>query len=352
LAAGPLKAQKAPPIPLRTGLTIVHAIANPQADYETIIQFTAVDSEAVRLTVNFPPRAQRSHEARRLAGDSARMDVLTAVRIVRRQDLRSARHYMLQWNTAHPETIPGTTALGASAAIYDALKRNGMTMFHLGIPGGAGADKNLFYFEDLGRRPILLRRVEQDAVLLPVIVNDVRVQLPAIHARGQVAGVVAEFWFLDDRENPLALKWQIDKQHLQVSAITFQAAEQSARVAATLETSGRVELHGIYFDVGSATIKPQSEPVLKEIADAMARHPKWKLAIEGHTDSVGGVAYNQQLSEARATAVRQALVARHQVAADRLTTEGFGASRPKETNTTIEGRARNRRVELARIDVP
>ncbi len=88
--------------------------------------------------------------------------------------------------------------------------------------------------------------------------------------------------------------------------------------------------------------------MLKEIADVMAKNPAWKLSVEGHTDNIGGAASNQDLSARRAAAVRQALVGGHHVAADRLTPAGFGASRPKETNDTLEGRARNRRVELVR----
>ena len=108
-------------------------------------------------------------------------------------------------------------------------------------------------------------------------------------------------------------------------------------------------MYGIYFDFASDTIRPESEPVLKEIADALAKNPAWKLRVEGHTDNVGGQAYNTELSNRRAAAVKQALAERYHVSADRLTTAGFGASRPKEPNDTLEGRARNRRVELVRF---
>ncbi len=89
-------------------------------------------------------------------------------------------------------------------------------------------------------------------------------------------------------------------------------------------------------------------PVLKEIADAMITNPSWKLSVEGHTDNIGGDAYNLDLSNRRAAAVKQALGERYHIAPDRLTTVGYGASRPKESNDTLEGRARNRRVELVR----
>jgi OOP family OmpA-OmpF porin len=98
----------------------------------------------------------------------------------------------------------------------------------------------------------------------------------------------------------------------------------------------------------SATITGESAPVLQEIATVMKRNPGWKLRVDGHTDSIGGSVPNLDLSRRRAAAVKQALVARFSIASDRLTTDGFGASRPKATNSTLEGRALNRRVELVK----
>jgi OOP family OmpA-OmpF porin len=80
----------------------------------------------------------------------------------------------------------------------------------------------------------------------------------------------------------------------------------------------------------------------------MAKNPAWNLSVEGHTDNIGGPASNLDKSTRRAAAVRQALVDRHHVTGSRLAPTGFGASGPKETNETLEGRARNRRVELVR----
>ena len=68
--------------------------------------------------------------------------------------------------------------------------------------------------------------------------------------------------------------------------------------------------------------------------------------MEGNTDNIGGDVYNLDLSKRRAAAVKETLVTRYHIAPDRLSTNGFGASHPIETNDTLEGRARNRRVEL------
>lgn len=117
-----------------------------------------------------------------------------------------------------------------------------------------------------------------------------------------------------------------------------------------LNTAGRVATQGIYFDTGSERIRPESSPTLKEIAQMLTDHPELKLTIEGHTDNVGDAAANQTLSEKRAAAVRDALVAAYKVDGARLTTRGLGATKPVAPNTTAEGRQTNRRVELVKGD--
>ncbi len=105
---------------------------------------------------------------------------------------------------------------------------------------------------------------------------------------------------------------------------------------------------GIYFEFNSDRLNPASDPALKTIAEVLRRQPDWAIEIEGHTDSVGGAPYNLDLSMRRAAAVKRALEASHAIAAQRMTTRGFGLERPVESNETVEGRARNRRVKLVR----
>ena len=88
--------------------------------------------------------------------------------------------------------------------------------------------------------------------------------------------------------------------------------------------------------------------MLAEIAQVLQQNPTWHLDVEGHTDSIGGDAYNLDLSRRRSASVKQALVSRYKINGQRLQTSGFGLSRPKDRNDTIEGRARNRRVELVK----
>jgi len=115
-----------------------------------------------------------------------------------------------------------------------------------------------------------------------------------------------------------------------------------------LATLGRVELHTILFDTASAQIRPESNATLAEIANILGRNPSWKISIEGHTDNVGGAAYNLALSRQRAASVKGALVRDFHIDASRLSTAGYGLTRPKASNETAEGRQRNRRVELVR----
>jgi OmpA-OmpF porin, OOP family len=102
----------------------------------------------------------------------------------------------------------------------------------------------------------------------------------------------------------------------------------------------------INFDTGRDTIRPESRRILDEIAAVLRAHPEIKrIRVEGHTDNVGGQAYNLELSERRARAVVAALLSRA-VGKERLTSAGYGFSRPVADNATALGRAKNRRVEF------
>jgi outer membrane protein OmpA-like peptidoglycan-associated protein len=108
-----------------------------------------------------------------------------------------------------------------------------------------------------------------------------------------------------------------------------------------------IPLYGLLFDFNKATLKPESDPVLERVRAMLQKDAALKVEVQGHTDSVGGDSYNQSLSEARAGAV-VAWLTRHEIAADRLTAKGYGKTIPIADNDTDQGRARNRRVEVAR----
>jgi outer membrane protein OmpA-like peptidoglycan-associated protein len=101
----------------------------------------------------------------------------------------------------------------------------------------------------------------------------------------------------------------------------------------------------VLFDTGRYTLRPGAREKLAKIAGIVLAHPGLKLAVEGHTDSVGGDAYNQRLSEQRAGAVQNYLT-QQGIPASSVTARGFGKTMPVTSNDTAAGRQRNRRVEL------
>lgn len=115
-----------------------------------------------------------------------------------------------------------------------------------------------------------------------------------------------------------------------------------------LAANGRVATQGILFDTGSDRIRPESTPTLQEIGEMLRAHPDLRITIEGHTDSVGDDASNQQLSEKRAAAVRDFLMERFGIEETRLEARGLGETQPVASDSTPEGRQQNRRVELVR----
>ncbi|TRZ46180.1 OmpA family protein [Robertkochia solimangrovi] len=101
----------------------------------------------------------------------------------------------------------------------------------------------------------------------------------------------------------------------------------------------------ILFDIGKSSIKADSEKVLGDIIAILTQYPNSKFHIEGHTDSSGSDALNMRLSKERANAV-EAYLESHGIASDRLTSEGYGETKPIASNATRDGRRQNRRVEI------
>jgi len=117
-------------------------------------------------------------------------------------------------------------------------------------------------------------------------------------------------------------------------------------LGANLTKACHVALYGVLFDFNKSTLQPASDAALQPVANLMAADKTLKLEVQGHTDNVGSDAYNQTLSEARAKAVVTWLT-QHGVAANRLTAKGYGKTKPVADNGSDEGRAKNRRVEIA-----
>jgi outer membrane protein OmpA-like peptidoglycan-associated protein len=330
-------------------------------------------------------------------------------------DLATAHRYdQIFVTTEHsPETAPGTTAIGTSAAVLKELKTKGEST--LAICGGADdapvmrADNRLYpvpggCYNFTG--PMTIKRVDTGRTRMRVLVDGVPVDLPAIKTQAE-SGVKYEFVFLDDERNPLTLAFRLgigavpaldpgtreacategkkghltlvglscdlpnggDRETLRVIKITTHCATPAAASEAgagashspgataggasalekSLADSGKVDVYSIYFLFNSDAIREESQPTLIEIADVLRRHRDWHLRIAGHTDGIGGDQENLDLSRRRAAAVKDALVKQYRIDAGVLSTTGFGKSQPKDTNDTLEGRGHNRRVELVKV---
>ena len=110
----------------------------------------------------------------------------------------------------------------------------------------------------------------------------------------------------------------------------------------------RIVLEGVNFETAKNALLPSAKKILDQVAASLAAYPTAQVAIHGHTDNVGGAKYNMKLSSGRAEAVKAYLVSKG-IDAARITTKGFGFTKPIADNSTPEGRAKNRRIEFIRI---
>jgi len=130
-------------------------------------------------------------------------------------------------------------------------------------------------------------------------------------------------------------------------ALRARLLEQFNAILATRDTARGlvVNLSDVLFDTGKYTLRPMAREKLAKISGIILVYPDLRLAIEGNTDSVGGDAMNQELSEQRAGAVRDYL-AKQNIPLTSMTSRGFGKTQPVASNDTMEGRQQNRRVEM------
>ncbi|ADQ13637.1 OmpA family protein [Halanaerobium hydrogeniformans] len=116
-----------------------------------------------------------------------------------------------------------------------------------------------------------------------------------------------------------------------------------------LSRTGKAAIYGINFEFDSSQILADSHDVLAEIAKLLLENPELRLYVVGHTDDLGSLQYNRNLSERRAESVVDFLIDNHDIASDRLISAGVGPLAPESTNKTESGRALNRRVVLVEI---
>ena len=166
----------------------------------------------------------------------------------------------------------------------------------------------------------------------------------------KLAGPAADVYVSVFTENggsnygPAVHLYVVEMKPMESDLITVDAAS----LANDLNRTGHASVYGIYFDTGKADVKPESDATLKEIAKLLQQDAKLKLHVVGHTDNVGTLASNMDLSRRRADAVAKVLTTKYTIAASRLSAQGVGPLAPVASNDSEDGRAKNRRVELVK----
>ena len=135
--------------------------------------------------------------------------------------------------------------------------------------------------------------------------------------------------------------WIVEKE-----AMKQEVVADAAAMGNDIRSTGHVSVYGIYFDTGKSTIKPESDAAIAEIAKLLKNDSALKIYVVGHTDNAGSFDSNMKLSKDRADAVTKELVSNHGIAAGRLKAYGVSSLSPVAANTTEDGKAKNRRVEL------
>jgi len=316
------------PLLPHVGAQITTAFANRYGpDAEAYFTFTAVTPQLLSLNYS----STRGLNTRRN---------------IRMADRQSSQTYVLGYAANMPQIMPNTTSLGISGTSLVELRNTGKTAL------------SLIYDTKLSQIHGQLTLIEKD-IRVPLIIDDQVVQVAVVHASGTFTGAgnrsgTGDFYFLDNKNNPMLIQSTIqfsfekDPRTERIVRVTSGASMRSA-MEQSLSTLRKYDLYGIHFDFDKATMRSESAALIKDIALTLTHNPTWTLQINGHTDSIGDQAYNKGLSAARAKVVADALIKRG-IAANRLQTAGLGSAQPKGDNSTPQGRALNRRVELVRTD--
>ena len=354
-APAPFPSQAAARIPLQPGTVVTTAWGMKNGDVESREAVDSIDAASVTFSSKTESYKEDNNQDEKPS---------VSQHTVCNRDFSTANTYVTVTGVSQPRIIHDLTRVRLSDQSFKEITSTGKTYLVYFDVTTAGQDS-----VKPNREGGLMTRVEPQDVPYPMIVNDQRVTLPAIHLAGvmDITGkdprpkkdrplhTATDIYVIDDPADPMVLLLKLkdpvlhdNKFRIEVTKIEYAVPHPVNLVEKQLTEQKRAVTYGIYFDFNKDIIKPESEPVLKDIVQAMKDNPAWKLTVEGHTDNIGGDAYNLDLSRRRAAAVKDALVTRYHIAPDRLSTDGFGSSRPVENNDTLEGRARNRRVELTR----
>ena len=136
----------------------------------------------------------------------------------------------------------------------------------------------------------------------------------------------------------------------ELTILEIEAMKQeitSNDILTALNTDGHIALY-INFETGKSDIKPESQNIIDQIVEMLKSNPTLKISVEGHTDNAGNIQSNQTLSENRAKAIMNAIGSKG-VDKLRLSSKGWGQTKPIDDNKTEDGKAKNRRVEIVKV---
>lgn len=321
-------AQKyAGPLAPHVGAQLDYAFANRYGpDAEARVTFTTVNDQGLKI-------------------DYASTRGLFVRRDISAADREFATTYVLGYSTKMPQAIPRSTSLGISSAALLELRNTGRTQLRIVYDEKMSALDGELTLKQKGIKiPLIIENQLQDVSVI---------QATGTFGTGKKTGA-GEFYFADVKDNPMLIQstikfsWEKEPRVERIVRVTAGASMKSA-MEQSLATVRKYDLYGIHFDFDKATLRPSAKALIKDIALTLKNNPNWTLQINGHTDSIGKPDYNLKLSAQRAASVAKAIV-NEGIEADRLMTGGFGATKPKGDNATLQGRALNRRVELLRTD--
>jgi len=338
-------------IPFVPGLKLTAAWGRTPGDVEMLNTISEINSDFYKVTTSGVSYAN---------DNDVKGKQETNARDICATDLKSSHGYITEHAAFFPPIAPDTTQAVLSTAAFNELKTTGKV-----------DARYLMYFQADDHSGVrehwregTLSRVGSSDLDYPMIVNNEAIELPTILARGTMLvtdkGLKAdteninnrptpvEIQVLDDAKNPLVLNYSFTNQKFRVQVVKIEYPTKEKKIEQALAKEKKAVVYGIYFDFNSDKIRVESKSVMDEIAAALKNNPDWKLTVNGYTDNIGGDGYNLDLSRRRSASVRQALVTQYHIPPDRLTAGGYGDSSPIDTNDTLQGRARNRRVELTR----
>lgn len=175
--------------------------------------------------------------------------------------------------------------------------------------------------------------------------------IAAANAHTQINNITVQNDQLSEqaRQDSLAMAQKARQDSLALADAQRKLAEERSKrsdLENQLLSTGMLVMDAVYFETGKADISLNSKPYLTMLAKMLTKYPKLQIEVDGHTDNVGSDAYNMNLSQARASSVRDYLASQAPDLGPRLTARGYGESKPKADNTSAEGRKLNRRTEL------